>query len=105
MKYEEMKLEQRKEIAGLFENWLAMYTETVINQVVTKLDEILNNEFAMNMLRELKEREDKEKEERVRDFRYILQGRNADGIHSHVLTHSESYRNVLYDMYIRNTTP
>lgn len=102
MKYNEMNYEQRDEIAELFESWLGMYTEEVIAQVAKRTDEIINDDFSMNLIRELKVRQDKEKEERIRDFAYIL-GR-ADGttfgVHNHSLTHSKSYRDVLYDMYI-----
>lgn len=106
MKYAEMKLDQRKEIAELFENWLSMYTDKVISQVAVRADEILNDEFSMKLIRELKVREDKEKEDRIRDFKYILNGEgDARGVHNHPLTHSGSYRDVLYDMYIRSTEP
>ena len=105
MKYNEMTLTEKEDIAALFENWLGMYTEEVIAQVAKRTDEIINDEFSMNLIRELKVRQDKEKEERKSQFDYILRsaGRNTFGVHNHPLTHSKSYRDVLYDMYIRDT--
>lgn len=104
MKYAEMELAQRTEIAELFENWLSVYTEKVIGQVAVRADEIINDEFSMNLIRELKVRADKEKEERIWVFKYILNSTDGDacGVHNHPLTHSKSYRDVLYDMYIKN---
>lgn len=106
MTYAEMKLDQRIEVAALFENWLSMYTDKVISQVAVRAEEILNDEFSMKLIRELKVREDREKEVRIRKFKYILNGESdAIGVHVHPLTHSGSYRDVLYDMYIRSTEP
>ena len=65
----------------------------------------------MMLLRELKAREDEERERFSRDLRWILEHASKDGenadihndcklVHSHCLSHSEAYRNVLYDLYI-----
>ena len=60
-KFEELKRDERDEIVLLFANWLNQYTHEVIVKVIERRDEIINNEFAMNLLKELKEREEKEK--------------------------------------------
>lgn len=53
--------EEREEIVLLFSNWLKHYTHEVIIKVMGKRDEIINNEFTMKLLKELKEREEKKR--------------------------------------------
>ena len=104
-KFEEMTMEEQKEIATLFVNWLRPYTHEVISAVMEKREEIINNEFAMNLLKELKVRTEKEEH----DFRHSIGNlfRDYDTFkefnpHSHPISHSNSYRDVLYDMFIKN---
>lgn len=103
-KYNELKLNEQKEIAELFAYWLNGYTQEVINNVMVKAEEIINNEFAMNLLRELKVRGEKEKE----DFKHSIGNLLGEfetfkqyDPHNHPLTHSNSYRDILHDMYIK----
>lgn len=102
--YTEMNWDEKKEIAALFANWLKTYTHEVIVRVMEKSDEIINNEFAMNLLRELKDREEKERD----DFSHSIGNLLGDfdtfqefDPHNHPITHAGSYRDILYDMYIR----
>ena len=103
-KFEELGFEERKEITLLLENWLKNYTHEVIVKVMEKRDEIINSEFSMNLLKELKEIEDKER----KDFAHSI-GNLLDEFdtfkeydpHNHPLLHSNSYRDILHDMYIR----
>lgn len=102
--YTDLTVAERNEIAGLFANWLKNYTDEVVFKVMEQREEILNNAFAMKLLRELKEREDKEAEEFVNDINWLfrdIDSRKKYGTRNNVLTHSKSYRDVLYDMYIR----
>ena len=103
-RFEELNYEERQEIAELFATWLNQYTHEVITKVMTKSEEIINNEFAMNLLKELKVRTDKERED-LRYSMYNLLGAfdtfKEYNPHSHPLTHANSYRDILYDMYIR----
>lgn len=102
--YADMNYSQRGQVAALIENWLSYYTDEVIAQVMPRIDEILNNEFAVNLLQELKDREEQEKHDRTNSFvYYIAHPEEPYGIHRHPLTHSKSYRDVLYDMFIRDT--
>lgn len=103
-KFEEMTREERDEVVLLFTNWLKQYSHEVICRVMVKRDEIINNEFAMNLLRELKERQ----EEEFKDFNHSIENllENFDTFkefnpHSHPLTHAGSYRDILHDMYIK----
>ena len=104
----EMTYEEREMMTKLFENWLSGYVDEIIEKVMKRFDEIVNNEFTMNLLKELYERETKEKSERIKSFEWMIsdiaeKGKFIDThcIHNHCLTHASSYRNVLYDMYIR----
>lgn len=102
-KFEELPLEERKEIVSLFSNWLKCYTHDVIIKAIRQRDEIINNKFAMYMLKELKIREEKESKEFDNNIRCLLNDFETFkqfNIHHNILTHSKSYREVLNDMYL-----
>ena len=91
-------------ITELFAAWLSRYTHEVICKVMERADEIINNEFAMKMLVELKDRQETE----AKDFNSSIANLFNDyetfkefDAHNHPLTHSKSYRDILYDMYIK----
>lgn len=106
-----MEFAERRELADLLGNWLEGYTEEVIERVMAQIDDIINNDVTMMMLKELKERQDKEREEHRRDFESILsleaeglkeQSKKViDNLYNDCLTHARAYKDVLYDMYIR----
>ena len=101
-KFEELEFEEKKEITLLFANWLKDYTHEVIVKVISRRDEIINNEFAMNILKELKDREEKEEKDFAHSIGNLLGEFDAFkeyDSHNHVLTHSSSYRDILRDMY------
>ena len=103
-KFNELDYDEKKEVSALFANWLKDYTYEVIKHVMARAEEILNNEFAMNMLRELAKRENQEKGNFTRSIEDMLYDFKTFGDYdprNHVLEHSKSYRDVLYDMYIR----
>ena len=103
-KFENMSYEEQKEVVALFTCWLKHYTHEVIVKVLERRDEIMNNESSMMLLKELKEREEKETK-RFNDSMFSLVEHFDDykefDPHNHCLTHSGSYRDVLYDLYIR----
>jgi hypothetical protein len=103
-KFEEMNTTEKQEIKELFANWLSHYTHEVIVKVMERSEEIINNEFAMNLLRELKEREEKEQEDFTNSIGNLMEHfetfKEYDP-HNHPLTHAGSYRDILYDMFIR----
>ena len=104
-KYEEMNTPESKEVTQVFVTWLKPYTHEVIVRVLAKRDEILNNEFAMNLLKELKERTEKEYkdfEHNIDNMLYNFEAFSEFNPHNHPLTHAGSYRDILYDMYIKN---
>ena len=95
---------EQEAIAELFAIWLKRYTHEVICKVMERADEIINNEFAMKLLVELKDREETE----TNDFKSSIASLLNDyktfkeyDAHNHPLTHSGSYRDILYDMYIK----
>lgn len=103
-KFENLTFDERKEVVELFGNWLKNYTHEVIVRVMEKRDEILANDFAMNFLRELKNREEKEQEDFNRSIESLMEDfdkYNQYDPHNHPLEHAKSYRDVLYDLYIR----
>lgn len=103
-KFDKLSYDEKAEVVSWFSNWLKNYTHEVIVKVLERRDEILANDFAMNLMKELFERETKEN----KDFSYSIdsllnhfENFKEYNPHNHPITHSDSYRNVLYDMYIR----
>ena len=88
---------------ALFANWLRKYSHEAIMRAMARRDEIVQNDHAMMMLRELLEREADEAKDFERSIDMLF--RDFDTFeqydpHNHALSHSEAYRAVLYDMYI-----
>lgn len=108
-KLNEMSYEDQKHIAELFKCWLSNYTEEVNAKVLPHAEEIINNEMAMYLLEELKTRTEKEKKELNDSYNHIIYqmangydiSLTVENIHNHCLTNAESYRDVLYDLYIK----
>ena len=107
-KLNELNWKETKEFAALLHAWLDQYTAEVVKTVYPKLEEIYNNEFVMNLLRELKTRQEKEAHADESDFLFMVrnacEGEEFDkfGFSNHCLEHSKSYRDVLYDMFIKS---
>lgn len=102
--FEVLSYEEQKEVVELFSCWLKQYSHEVVNHVMEKSEEILKNEFSMNLLRELKKREEEEDKDFLSSIRMRLtsfEEFKEFNPHNHPITHSNSYRDVLYDMYIR----
>ena len=106
-KITELDYTEQRQFAELLAPWLGRYTEEVTAKVFPKLEEIYNNEHVMHMLAELRYREEKEKLETADSFWLIVKdatnGKEFDDhcMHNHCITHAGSYRDVLYDMYLR----
>ena len=109
-KWEELSLaenlDKKHDIIRWIANWLKPYTQAVINRVLVKRDEILSNDVALNLLKELYERETKE----TKDFEFSIEFLLDDfekfseyDPHNHCLTHSGSYRDILYDWFISDS--
>ena len=104
MEFKEMKFTERTEIVELFSVWLKPYKHEAICRVMEQADEIINDERTLDLLRELKTREEKEADDERRSIESLLQDFEVFKeyeVHNHPITHSQSYRDILYDMYIR----
>ena len=112
-KINELNYNEENELSELLEAWLGTYTSEVVAKVMPQIEEIINNDLTMMMLRELKARQDKEKADRAQTFRFTLWSMkenneesvkiHIDGLHNHVLEHSGAYRHILHDLYITPT--
>ena len=104
IKFENMDYDRQKELAQLFANWLKNYTHEVIVRVMKQRDEIINNNFAIMMLEELYIREEAEAKDFAHSIGNMLHDFETFGQydpHNHALSHAQSYRDVLHDMYIK----
>ena len=100
-------MEKEKLSAEEVANWLGYYTHEVIARVMAKFEEIENNECAVHLIKELYRRTLKQKEDELKDFKYLMNKECRKkfieyDIHNHPIEHAYSYRDVLYDMFIRN---
>ena len=101
-KYNELTNEEKVEIRGYFKCWLSIYTNEVAIRVLARSEEIINNELTMNLLKELYTRTQEEEKETEYIIGWLLEDYEENkeyNIHSHT-SHAQSYRDVLYDMYI-----
>ncbi len=103
-----MTIERKEKVraaAPLLAYWLEPYTEEVIKKVLKKVDEIIDNEFTMHLLQELYDRGQKEKEDFINQITFLTTDYDTYSefnVRNNILTHADSYREVLADMYIRN---
>ena len=101
-KFSAMNYAEKKEFTEMLWTWLKDYSNDVINYVLTeKIDEIMESESSMHLLKELHEREQEEAEDYISSLSLRLEhGGKFERLN--VLTHSEAYRHVLYDLYIKD---
>lgn len=101
-KYKEMNYAEQMEITEILWSWLKDYTDEVINFILTeKIDEILNSDSSMHLLRELHERQQKETKDHISSLRFGIEyGNKFERLD--VLYHSKSYRDILWDLYIKD---
>lgn len=79
-KLNELNYKEQTELAELLEAWLSEYITEVIEWVTPKVEEIINDDMSMMMLRELKARQEDEKRDRVNSFESLIrhQARGED---------------------------
>lgn len=100
--WEEMSYKEKREVTDLFGAWLHGYTHEIVTHVLSQRDEILANDFAMGLIRELVSRKEEERKRYESDFYFYMDRKKASEImYSHTLTHSDSYHDILDDMYIK----
>lgn len=103
--FEGLNYNDRKEFCDLLGNWLGHYTDAVIEEVLPLAYDIYENEHAMRLLRELRDREQKERHDIANTIELNLRRDSNEKYyqcHLHCLTHADAYREVLYDMYIKD---
>ena len=103
-KFNEFSDHEKDQITKYMSNWLKNYTEAVIMRVMEKREQIINDRLAMHLITELYLREEIETNDFTYSIRCLLD--NFDTFkkydpHNNPLQHSDSYRDVLYDMYIK----
>ena len=103
VKFDELTQVEQKDLVIKISKWLEPYTHDVIIRVINQMDRILNDGITINLLNELYDREYKESNEfqdsiatLMRDFDTF---KDYD-VHKHIMTHANSYRDIVYDMYI-----
>ena len=99
----------QRELAEMLESWLGIYTQEVYEHVMSQINDILSSESTMKMLEELHSRMQQEQSRRVENIWFgmkeLSEGEKKmtmSDLHNNVVSHSQSYRDVLYDMYIRS---
>ena len=92
-----------KEAIEIVANWLKYYSNDVVVKVMEKYEQIINDKTTYTMLSKLYEEENKEEEAFINDIEYMVKVGIKDET-KYILRlgeYSRSYREVLYDLYIR----
>ena len=84
-------------------NWLKNYSNEVVVRVMKNYDTIINDKTIYTMLSKLYEEENKEEETFIHDIEYMVKYGIKDETKDMLRLgeYSQSYREVLYDLYIR----
>ena len=84
-------------------NWLKTYSNEVVARVMKNYDTIINDKTTYTLLSNLYERENKEEDNFIIDIKNIVEyGVKDETIDMlRIVEYSQSYRNILYDLYIR----
>ena len=92
-----------KEAIKIVANWLKNYSNEVVVRVMKNYDTIINDKTTYTMLSKLYEEENKEEETFIHDIEYMVRYGIKDETKDMLRLgeYSQSYREVLYDLYIR----
>ena len=84
-------------------NWLKDYNNDVVVRVMKNYDTIINDKTTYTILSKLYEDENKEEETFIHDIEYMVKYGIKDETKDMLRLgeYSRSYRDVLYDLYIR----
>lgn len=100
----EMNVDELDRLSLIVSNWLKNYTEEVTKKVIQKIDLIVADEMTMRLLNELYEREKSALKEYTNGIKNLISNYdefNQYSLKESCLLHSSSYRDVLYDLYIK----
>lgn len=104
-KFSEASYSEQREIKEWVFTWLNRYVDDIIKEVLSKADEILNNDMALTLLKELHERETEEEERTKSQISSLIddfETWSKYSVRHRYVSHSNSYRDVLYDLYIKD---
>ena len=92
-----------EEAIKLVANWLKNYSSEVVVSVMKNYDTIINDKTTYTLLSKLYEKENKEEETFIYDIEHIVKYGITDDTKDMLRLgeYSRSYREVLYDLYIR----
>ena len=92
-----------KESIKIVANWLKDYSNDVVVKVMEKYEQIINDKTTYTMLSKLYKEENKEEETFIHDIEYMVKFGIKDETKDMLRLgeYSRSYREVLYDLYIR----
>ena len=92
-----------EEAIKIVANWLKNYSNEVVVRVMKNYDTIINDKTTYTMLSKLYEEENKEEETFIHDIEYMVRYGIKDETKDMLRLgeYSQSYREVLYDLYIR----
>ena len=98
-----MKNNNKEYCAKIVANWLKNYSNEVVVRVMKNYDTIINDKTTYTLLSNLYERENKEEYNFIIDIKNIVEyGVKDETIDMlRISENSQSYREVLYDLYIR----
>ena len=99
-RYKDMNNEEAIKIVA---NWLKDYRNDIIVRVMEKYEQIINDKTTYTMLSKLYEKENKEEETFIYDIEHIVKYGITDETKDMLRLgeYSNSFREVLYDLYIR----
>lgn len=89
-------------------NFCRIYINDVVNTVVRKLPYILENKIILNLLHQLRIREEQENMDVQKNIKFKIDDfleygyiKNDFDIHLQPCSHAKSYRDILYDLLIK----
>ena len=84
-------------------NWLKYYNNDVVVKVMENYEQIINDKTTFNILSKLYEEENKEEKTFIHDIEYMVKFGIKEETKDMLRLgeYSRSYREVLYDLYIR----
>lgn len=100
-KFNMKRFTERQRLIKLAANWLKPYPENIINRALAQQDDIFSNPVTVRLLELLYDKEKHDNacfKEEIGNF--LLDGEYI-GFHRTCTSNSNSYREVLYDMYLR----
>lgn len=97
---EDMGRDEKNTFSEELSSWLGYYTDEVITRVMDRIDEIAADKASRMMIHELHIRETEERNGFADQLRWGLDGTPPRMWRNDILTHAQSYRDVLHDLWL-----